>query len=106
MRHFAPICLAIGLAVAGTVVIAHAATGHYSGHNLAKGAKVTMDEAAAIALKARPGKITDRELENEGGGSGLRYSFDIVSDGVTYEVGVDASTGEVLENATEGAHPD
>lgn len=106
MKHLAPICVAIGLAIAGTAVIAHTSTAHYSGHSLAKGAKVTMETAAAIALKARPGKITDRELENEGGGSGLRYSFDIVSDGVTYEVGVDANTGQVLENATEGAHPD
>ena len=59
-----------------------------------------------IALKARPGKITDRELEREKGGSGLRYSFDITSHKTTYEVGVDAQTGMVLENAREGAHPD
>ena len=79
---------------------------HYSGQRLAKKAGVTIDEAAAIALKARPGTITDRELEKEGGGSGLRYSFDIQSDGVTYEVGVDAKTGAVLENGAEGKNPD
>lgn len=106
MRHLAPLCLAITLAIAGTAVVAHTSTAHYSGHLLAKDAKVTMEEAAAIALKAHPGKITDRELERESGGSGLRYSFDIKSDGVTFEVGVDASTGQVLENAQEGAHPD
>jgi uncharacterized membrane protein YkoI len=78
----------------------------YNGEELAKAAKVTMEQATNVALKARPGKITDKELEKEKGGSGLRYSFDVRSKGVTYEVGVDAQTGAVLENAREGAHPD
>jgi uncharacterized membrane protein YkoI len=78
----------------------------YSGEELAKTAKVTMEQATDVALKARPGKITDKELEKEKGGSGLRYFFDVRSKGVTYEVGVDAQTGAVLENAREGAHPD
>lgn len=78
----------------------------YGGEKLAKNAKINMDQAIAIALKAQPGKITDKELEREGGGSGLRYSFDVRSKGVTYEVGVDAQTGAVLENGREGAHPD
>jgi len=78
----------------------------YSGEELAKTAKVTLDEARAIALKARPGTVTDQELEKEKGGSGLRYSFDIKDGKTTYEVGIDAQTGKVLENAAEGAHPD
>ncbi len=78
----------------------------YNGEALAKHAKVTMAEARVIALKAHPGKITDEELEKEAGGSGLRYSFDIKSGKVTQEVGVDAQTGVVLENKTEGANPD
>jgi uncharacterized membrane protein YkoI len=45
-------------------------------------------------------------LEREKGGSGLRYSFDIKSDGTVYEVGVDAQTGKVLENKKEGPHQD
>jgi uncharacterized membrane protein YkoI len=69
-------------------------------------AKVGLDQARATALKARPGQITDEELEKEKGGSGLRYSFDVKSSGKTYEVGVDAVTGKVLENSPEGAHPD
>jgi hypothetical protein len=73
----------------------------YSGEKLASGAKITMMQAVEIAMKARPGKITDKELEREGGGSGLRYSFDIRSKKVTYEVGVDAQTGTVLENGRE-----
>jgi len=78
----------------------------YNGEALAKQAKVTMAEARVIALKAHPGKITDEELEKEAGGSGLRYSFDIKSGKVTQEVGIDAQTGVVLENKTEGANPD
>ncbi|WP_204348687.1 PepSY domain-containing protein, partial [Serratia marcescens] len=63
-------------------------------------------QAQAIALKARPGKVTDHELEAEKGGSGLRYSFDIKTGAGTFEVGVDAVTGRVLENVAEGPHPD
>ena len=80
----------------------------YTGEELAKDAKVTIEQARAIALKAHPGKIADEELEKENGGYGLRYSFDITGDkpGKTQEVGVDALTGKVLENKPEGAHPD
>ena len=79
---------------------------HFRGAELLKVAKVNLTRATAIALKARPGKITDQELEREKGGSGLRYSFDIRSGGKPYEVGIDAATGVVLENKAEGAHPD
>ncbi len=78
----------------------------YTGEKLAKDAKISIAEARAIALKAHPGKITDEELERETGGTGLRYSFDIKSGASTQEVGVDARTGEVLENAKEGKNPD
>jgi hypothetical protein len=33
-------------------------------------------------------------------------SFDIKNGKTVYEVGVDAQSGKVLENAAEGAHPD
>jgi uncharacterized membrane protein YkoI len=78
----------------------------YTGENLAKDAKVSIAQARAIALKAHPGKITDEELEKEKGGSGLRYSFDIKTATGVQEVGVDAKTGKVLENAKEGKNPD
>ncbi len=77
-----------------------------AGEHAHEGARVTPEQARAIALKAFPGKITDAELEHEKGGSGLRYSFDVRRDGVTHEVGVDARTGRVLENSVEGAHAD
>ena len=78
----------------------------YTGQALETNAKVTMAQAREIALRARPGTITDEELEKEKGGSGLRYSFDIKDASGTWEVGVDAMTGRVLENSKEGAHPD
>jgi len=87
-------------ALAGSAALA------YTGQSLEARATIKMDRALAIASKARPGTVTDRELEREKGGSGLRYSFDIVSQGKTYEVGIDAMTGKVLENAPEGKNPD
>lgn len=77
-----------------------------SSQDLAKAAKITAEEARAIALKAQPGRVTDEELEKEVGGSGLRYSFDIKNGVTIYEVGVDAMTGAVLENVAEGINPD
>ena len=74
--------------------------------NLKAQAKVSMTHARETALKAYPGKIVKEELEEESGGSGLRYSFDIKSGNVTHEVGVDAKTGKVLENSVEGADND
>ena len=84
-----------------------AANAHaYTGQNLAKEAKISLEQARIIALKAHPGKIAEEELEQENGGSGLRYSFVIRHGKVAQEVGVDARTGKVLENAPEGPNPD
>lgn len=80
--------------------------GRMAGSELMPMTKVSLATARATALKARPGRITDQELEREGGGSGLRYSFDVMASGKTYEVGVDGKTGAVLENKAEGRNPD
>jgi uncharacterized membrane protein YkoI len=74
----------------------------YAGQELASSAQVSIDQARAIALKAVPGQITAEELENEEGGSGLRYTFNIKRGADTYEIGIDARTGTVLENIVEG----
>ena len=94
------------LAVAITALAPVEAEAALKGAALARQAKVSLNVARAKALRARPGRITDHELERERGGSGLRYSFDIVSRRHTYEVGIDAITGAVLENTREGTHPD
>lgn len=78
----------------------------YTGQKFAGEAKISLQQARRIALKVHPGKITDEELEREKGGSGLRYSFDIRHGKVTQEVGVDARTGNLLENAPEGPNAD
>jgi uncharacterized membrane protein YkoI len=98
--------LAGAAAVAAPALPTSANSPRFAGHRLARAAHISLIEARTIALKARNGVITDEELEKEGGGSGLRYSFGIKGSGVTYEVGVDAKTGQVLENDREGAHPD
>jgi hypothetical protein len=99
-------CLANCFAMLGLMSMVSTSAFAYTGEKLAARAKITIDQARAIALKAHPGTITDQELEKERGGSGLRYSFDVKSDNVLYEVGVDAETGKVLENKKEGRHPD
>lgn len=43
----------------------------YTGQKFAGEAKISLEQARVIALKAHPGKITDEELEREKGGSGL-----------------------------------
>jgi hypothetical protein len=49
----------------------------YTGEEFAGDAKIDIQTGRAVALKARPGKTTDEEIETERGGSGLRCSFDI-----------------------------
>jgi uncharacterized membrane protein YkoI len=93
---------ALGAALLGAALAAQA----FSGEQYAKEARINLDQARAIALRAHPGKIADQELEREQGGSGLRYSFDIVSGKARQEVGIDARTGKVLENSVEGRNAD
>ena len=100
----------IGLAALGASLafagVSSANAAHQSNPALMSEAKISMEQARVIALQAHPGKITDEELEQEKGGSGLRYSFDIKKGTVTQEVGVDAKTSKVLENDREGANAD
>ncbi len=99
--------LMLGLLAAATMGgTAAAATATLTGSRYAAQARVSLATARRTALRVRPGTITDQALEREKGGSGLRYSFDITSHGKPYEVGVDARSGKVLENAVEGKNPD
>ncbi len=72
-----------------TVVKHHMTT---SQTDLQKQAKISIDEAKAIALKQVPGTIKSAELENE---NGLVYSFDIK----TANPGIE----EVLVSAIDGS---
>lgn len=95
-------CILAGTALATCTLAATAATPSA----LDRQAAIKMPQAREIALKAWPGKIVKQELEKEAGGSGLRYSFDIIKGKITHEVGVDAKTGKLLENSVEGADND
>lgn len=103
MRKFLSFAAAMAFGATGALA---ASAGHFAGSNLLPMAKVSLAQARATAVAYRPGVITDQELEKESGGTGLRYSFDIKSKGKTFEVGVDARTGKVLENKAEGPNPD
>ena len=103
MRKFLGFATILTLATTGALA---ANPSHFAGSNLLPLAKVSLAQARATAIASRPGRITDQELEKESGGTGLRYSFDIKSKGKTFEVGVDARTGKVLENKAEGPNPD
>ena len=67
---------------------------------LAKEAKITMEQARAIALKRVPGTITEEDLERERGT--LQYAFDIKdASGKVFDVEIDAKTGKVLKAAED-----
>lgn len=57
---------------------------------------ITLEQATAKALAAKPGIVKDAELDNRKLGNGWDYEFEIVdADGKEWEVDVDAKTGEV-----------
>jgi Peptidase propeptide and YPEB domain len=94
------------LAILGLMCILATGSFAYTGRDLAGTAKVSIEQARSIAVRARPCAITSEELKKEKGGSGSRYSFGIKNGKVFYEVVVDAETGKVLENLKEGRNPD
>lgn len=101
MKSFTSLAVLVAV-LAGGSTMAFA----FKGQQYANEAKVTLEQARAVALKVVPGKITDEELEKERGGSGLRYSFDIKTTAATHEVGIDAENAAVLENSIEGPNSD
>jgi uncharacterized membrane protein YkoI len=95
MRKLMLVATSVALSIAAFAATASAT------EKLDAQAKIKMPEARTIALKTLPGKVVKKELEKEKGGSGLRYSFDILAGGVTHEIGVDAKNGKVLENSID-----
>ncbi|HET7675293.1 MAG TPA: PepSY domain-containing protein [Gammaproteobacteria bacterium] len=94
--------MVILVAVAGMAAFTPARAKSYPGQlRYGAQASISLQQAERIALKAFSGQIISKELEKERGGSGLRYSFDIRRGKVVHEVGVDAKTGEVLENSID-----
>ena len=88
--------IAAGLLVAGSAQAATATAKAAA----APVAKIPLTKARAIALHAAPGKLIKSEYEKEGGG--WRYSFDIQQKNHVQEIGVNAMTGKIIENKSEG----
>ncbi len=88
------VCLALAISLSFVV----AASGKESHH-----AKLSMDQARAIALREVPGKIVHEELEHEKGR--WIYSIEVRPTGETgrrvKEVNLDADSGKVVEVASE-----
>ena len=62
-------------------------------------AKLTKTQAQAIALKEAPGTVVEGEYEKEDGS--WRYSFDIRQGKRIHEIGVDATSGKIVESSFE-----
>lgn len=61
-------------------------------------AKISVEEATKIALKAHPGKVVETEFEIEANGD-ASYEFDIETDGgKEVKLEVDAATGKIIED--------
>lgn len=100
MKKLTTATLAAALAAIAATGVALAA---YPGQQYASHAHVSLHQARAITLRTAHGTIVSQELEYEGGGSGLRYTFDVKTPQGVREVGVDARNGTVLENTADGA---
>lgn len=90
-------------AAIGAVVATTALAAAFPGQQYASQASVTIAQARSIANHVVPGTILAEELENEAGGTGLRYTFDIRGANGVWEVGIDAKTARVLENTADAA---
>jgi len=63
---------------------------------------ITLEQASAKALAAKPGVITDADLDDRDFGKGWDYEFEIAdADGHEWEVYVDAKSGEVRKVSRE-----
>jgi uncharacterized membrane protein YkoI len=90
------IALAAGSSIVAATSNSHTAQGkkHSEQANLARQAKITMEQAREIALQRAPGNVESAELEREH--RQLVYSFDIRNaEGTITEVQVNALTGKV-----------
>lgn len=63
---------------------------------------ISLEEAKAKALAAKPGVVTDAELDDRDFGKGWDYEFEIVdADGHEWDVYIDAKSGEVRKISRE-----
>lgn len=63
---------------------------------------ISLEQAQAKALAAKPGVVTDADLDDRDFGKGWDYEFEIAdADGREWEVYVDAKSGEVRKVSRE-----
>jgi uncharacterized membrane protein YkoI len=60
-------------------------------------AKISLEQAKDIALKAHPGQVAEVEYEIESNGD-ASYEFDIMTDKGEVKLEVDAATGKIVED--------
>ena len=87
-----------GLAVAGVALAVSSSAFAYKGQEMAKNAKISLNQAQAIAVNTRQGTIESQMLGHRKDAKGLDYSFVINSGGKMYDVAIDANTGDVAVN--------
>jgi uncharacterized membrane protein YkoI len=87
-----------GFAVAGIALAFSSGAFAYDGEELAKDAKITLNQAEAIALFERRGTLKSQELEHRKDVGKLAYTFTVDSAGKMFDVAVDAMSGDVIMN--------
>jgi len=87
-----------GFAVAGVVLAFSSGAVAYDGEQMAKDAKISLNQAEAIALFERRGELKSEKLEHRKDVGKLTYSFTVDSAGQMFDVAVDAMSGDVIVN--------
>lgn len=97
MKTFTAMTLSGVFALTAAVGIANADDDMREMKTLSEGlGLISLEEASAKALEAKPGVIEDADLEDRDFKKGWDYEFEIVdTDGNEWEVYIDAKTGEV-----------
>lgn len=93
-------------ALVGVLVIGGVAMAGNAGHSLAATPKglLTIEEVETIALKTVDGNVTKIELDREK--SSDVYEVEVKSDGVEYDLDIDAKTGKVLSTDRDDDNDD
>ncbi|MFE9853948.1 PepSY domain-containing protein [Streptomyces sp. NPDC005780] len=91
----------------GKVLGKHTSDDHDDrGRHAPRSAPVTLDAAAAAALRTSPGTVTSVELDGHGG-KAVRWEVDVRGkDGRAHELNVDAKSGAVTVDRSDDDHGD
>ena len=87
-----------GFMVVGVALAFSSGAFAYQGEEMAKDAKISLNQAEAIALFERRGELKSEKLEHRKDIGKLAYSFTVDSAGKMFDVAVDAMSGDVIVN--------